>query len=49
MLPDGVKPETISAHYENGTLTIRIPVPDVSVTGSQRHQIPIRMSERTGI
>lgn len=49
MLPDGVKAETISAHYENGTLTVRIPVPDVSVAGNRRHQIPIRISERTGI
>ena len=45
MLPDGIAADAISAHFENGTLAIRIPVPDVAPSGHERHQIPIGISE----
>jgi HSP20 family molecular chaperone IbpA len=48
MLPDGVRAEAIRARYENGTLIVRIPVPEVSVAGHEHHQIPIRIAEGTG-
>lgn len=43
MLPDGVKPELIGAFYHNGTLTIRIPVPDVEIAAAKHHPVLIEI------
>jgi HSP20 family protein len=48
MLPDGVRAETISARYENGTLSIRVPVLEAPAAGNDRHQVPIRTTEWSG-
>ena len=46
MLPDGVDTGLIGAFYDNGTLTVRIPVPDVPVADGQYHQVPIEVAPR---
>jgi HSP20 family protein len=41
MLPDGVVGDLIDAVYDNGTLTVRIPIPDLPDSITQPHQIPV--------
>jgi HSP20 family protein len=41
MLPDGVDAASVIAHYENGTLTVRIPIPETLPAGDQPYEIPI--------
>lgn len=43
MLPDAVNAESVSAFYDNGTLTVRIPVPDVEAADEHQHQVPIQI------
>lgn len=40
MLPDGVDPERVSASYDQGVLTVEIPVPEIQEQGTRT--IPIR-------
>lgn len=42
ILPDGVDPDLIDANYDNGTLTVRVPVPDTSDTTDRSLRIPVR-------
>lgn len=44
MLPDGVDAAEVLAHYENGTLTVRIPIPEASPAGHHPYEIPIEAS-----
>lgn len=41
-LPDGVDPETISASYDKGILTVTVPIPELTV--EERRSIPITVS-----
>ncbi len=41
VLPEGVDPDSVAAVYENGVLTVRIPLPAVEVEKSRK--IPIRV------
>lgn len=40
MLPDGVDPDAVEASYDQGILTIEIPIPEVEASGTRT--IPIR-------
>lgn len=41
MLPDGVDTAAVTAHYENGTLTVRIPIPETAPDGDHPYEIPV--------
>jgi HSP20 family molecular chaperone IbpA len=41
ILPDGVDAGTVTAVYENGGLTVRIPVPETSPAENDAHEIQI--------
>jgi hypothetical protein len=44
ILPDGVDAGTVTAVYENGGLTVRIPVPDMSPAENDAHEIQIEIA-----
>ncbi len=46
MLPDGVDTKLIGAFYDNCTLTVIIPIPYVTVTDDQHHQVPVEVAQR---
>lgn len=43
MLPDGVDPESVSASYDKGVLTIEVPIPE---TEAQVRTIPVKAGDR---
>lgn len=43
MLPDGVDPDAVKASYDQGILTIEIPIPEVQASATRT--IPIRAGE----
>jgi HSP20 family protein len=46
LLPDGIDAESIAATFENGTLTVRIPLPEASVTEGEMHRVHIDVGTR---
>lgn len=44
MLPDGVDARSVIAVYENGILTVRIPIPDLSPAEGNVHEIHIQVA-----
>ena len=41
ILPDGVDARAVTAVYENGGLTVRIPIPEMSPLEDDAYEIPI--------
>ena len=46
VLPDGVDVDQIEANYENGVLTVRIPVPEHTIEVEPKRKIEISTPEK---
>lgn len=49
LLPEGVDPDAVGAVYENGILTVRVPLPEVEVEKAKRVQVDVKKTPSSRI
>ena len=48
LLPDGVETDAVVAQFDNGTLTVRVPLPEGAIGGEDPHPVKIDVTTTSG-